>query len=107
MNMIDYGSGTEGDPWVLKTPSLGSEYQAWRDEAKAALVVQVGSTRLSYQLRCIDDLVAMLTTRGDWVTLGNADEGKPVVEGSVEGWARASQCIRGDFWVGCRRWPGD
>ena len=86
--MITYGSGTEGDPWVLKTPSLASEFQAWRDEAKAALVVQVGSTRLTYQLRCIADLVAMLKARGDWVALGNADEGKPVADGSVEAWAR-------------------
>ena len=88
MNMISYGSGTEADPWVLKTPSQSSEFQAWRDEAKAALVVQVSSTRLSYQLRCIEDLVAMLKARGDWVALGNADEGKPAADGSVEAWAR-------------------
>lgn len=85
--MITYGSGTEGDPWVLKTPSLASEFQAWRDEPKAALVVQVGSTRLSYQLRCVEDLHAMLKGQ-DWVALGNADEGKPVQDGSVEAWAR-------------------
>lgn len=85
--MITYGSGTEGDPWVLKTPSLASEFQAWRDEHKAALVVQVGSTRLSYQLRCIEDLHAMLKGQ-DWVALGNGDEGKPVQDGSVEAWAR-------------------
>ena len=85
--MITYGSGTEGDPWVLKTPSLASEFQAWRDETKAALVVQVGSTRLSYQLRCVEDLHAMLKGQ-DWVALGNADEGKPVQDGSVEAWAR-------------------
>lgn len=88
MNMITYGSGSAADPWVLKTPSLSSDYQAWRDEAAGALVVQVGTTRLSYQLRCIGDLAAMLAARGDWVTLGNADEGKPVAEGSVEAWAR-------------------
>ena len=88
MTMISYGSGSEADPWILKTPSLGSAFQAWRDEAKAALVVQVGSTRLSYQWRCIADLAAMLHARGDWVALGNADEGKPVVAGSVEAWAR-------------------
>lgn len=85
--MITYGSGTEADSWVLKTPSLSSEFQAWRDAEKAALVVQVGSTRLSYQLRCIEDLHAMLKGR-DWVALGNADEGKSVQGGSVEAWAR-------------------
>lgn len=87
MNMITYGSGTEGDPWVLKTPSHSSEFQAWRDEAKAALVVQVGTTKLSYQLRCIEDLHDWLQGQ-DWVALGNADEGKPVQDGSVEAWAR-------------------
>lgn len=30
----------------------------------------------------------MLRGRGDWMALGNADEGKPVQEGSVEAWAR-------------------
>ena len=88
MNRITYGNGTEDDPWVLKTPTFSSEFRAWRDAAKAALVVQVGSTRLSYQLRCIEDLHGMLGTRGGWVLLGNADEGKPVVDGSVEAWAR-------------------
>ena len=88
MNMITYGNGTRDDPWILKTPPGTSEFQAWRDEAKQALVVQVGTTQLSYQLRCIEDLHAMLKARGDWVSLGNADEGKPTPDGSVEAWAR-------------------
>lgn len=90
MTMITYGNGTEDDPWILKTPPLSSEYQAWRDEKTdpPALVVQVGKTRLSYQLRCIDDLHAMLRAADDWVPLGNADEGKPVKTGTVEAWAR-------------------
>lgn len=85
--MITYGSGSESDPWVLKTPSQSSEFQAWRDEAKGALVVQVGTTKLSYQLRSIEDLHLWLKGQ-DWVALGNADEGKPVQDGSVEAWAR-------------------
>ena len=88
MNMITYGSGTKDDPWVLKTPPQTSEYQAWRDEAAGQLVCMVGTTRLTYLARCLDDLSAMLKARGDRVLLGNADEGKPVVEGSVEAWAR-------------------
>jgi hypothetical protein len=90
MAKVTYGSGAADDPWILKTPSLSSDYQAWRDASLTppALVVQVGSTKLSYQLRCLDDLVAMLKERGDWVLLGNADEGKPVQDGSVEAWAR-------------------
>lgn len=90
MNTVTYGRGDKDDPWVLKTPSLSSEYQAWRDKTlePPALVVQVGTTQLSYHLRCIEDLRAMLKEKGGWVELGNADEGKPVKEGSVEAWAR-------------------
>lgn len=86
--MVSTGSGTKEDPWVLKTPPGTSEYQMWRDEAAGQLVCMVGSTKLTYQARCLEDLRAMLVARGDWVLLGNADEGKPVVEGSVEAWAR-------------------
>lgn len=87
---VTYGEGSKGDPWLLKTPSLASDYKAWRDESlnPPALVVQVGTTVLSYRLQCIEDLHAMLEARGDWVALGNADEGKPVQDGTVEAWAR-------------------
>ena len=90
MKIITYGSGTKDDPWILKTPSQTSDFQVWQDETAAPprLVVQVGTTQLSYQLRGIPDCVAMLKSRGDWVALGNADEGKPTPDGSVEAWAR-------------------
>ena len=91
MNTVTHGTGEKDDPWILKTPSQTSDFQAWRDQAAdpPALIVQVGTTRLSYQLRGIDDVVAMLEAHGDWVELGNADEGKPVKDGSVEAWARS------------------
>ena len=56
------GQGTRERPWVLNTPSGGSEYTAFRDETldPPALVVQVGKTELRYHLRCLDDLHAML-----------------------------------------------
>ena len=78
MTMTAAGSGTEADPWVLTTPPGKSEFEAWRDEQSdpPSLVVQVGTTQLRYQLRCIDDLHAMLKDQGDWVPLGNADEQK-------------------------------
>lgn len=84
------GSGTPDDPWVLTTPPGKSEFEAYRDPGAnpPALVVQVGSTELRYHLRCIEDLHAMLTERGDWVALGNADEQKPAEDGTVEGWGR-------------------
>ena len=84
------GSGAADDPWVLKTPPLTSDFKAWKDEAAKipALNVQVGATKLAYRLRALEDLREMLKARGDWVDLGNADEGKPVKDGSVEAWAR-------------------
>ena len=100
MGKVTYGAGTEDDPWILKTPSLTSEYQAWRDEdvKPPALVVQVGTTKLSYQLRCVDDLAAMLKKHGDWMALGNADEGKPVQSGTVEAWARDAKNPVGGYY---------
>jgi hypothetical protein len=51
------GAGTAADPWVLTTPPGGSTYTVYRDPDAdpPALVCQVGSTRLSYHLRAIDD----------------------------------------------------
>lgn len=88
--MAGPGAGTAGDPWILTTPPGSSEFRAWRDPAASppALVVQVGTTRLSYHLRGIEDLHAALRAHGDWMALGNADEGKPVQPGTVEAWAR-------------------
>jgi len=90
-HIVTYGSGTKDDPWQLQTPSLSSQYHAWRDPdaTPPALVVEVGTTRLSYRLEAIDDLARMLMERSDWVLLGNADEGKPVQEGTIEAWARS------------------
>jgi hypothetical protein len=100
MGTVTYGSGAADDPWILKTPSQTSDYRAWRDETAKppALIVQVGTTRLSYQLRGIADLQAMLKARGGWVDLGNADEGKPVKDGTVEAWARASDNPVGGYY---------
>ena len=85
------GEGTQDNPWVLRTPPGSSEYQMYRDEAATppALVCIVGSTTLSYQLRALDDLHAMLKAHGDWMPLGAADEQKPAAEGTVEAWARS------------------
>src|SRR3954463_2924941 len=86
------GSGTRDDPWQLQTPPGSSAYTMYRDEEAdpPALVCQVGSTQLRYQLRAIEDLHAMLKARGDWVPLGGADEQKPAAEGTVEAWGRAA-----------------
>lgn len=98
------GTGTKDDPWVLKTPPGTSEYRMWRDEEAdpAALVCQVGSSKLGYHLRCIEDLHAMLTARGDWVPLGSADEQKPAAEGTVEAWGRSPDNPVGG-WYGLKK----
>jgi len=86
------GSGTREDPWVLKTPPGTSEYTMWRDEEAdpPTLVCEVGSTKLGYQLRCIEDLHAMLKDHGDWMELGSVDEQKQAKDGTVEAWARSA-----------------
>jgi hypothetical protein len=98
------GSGTGDDPWTLKTPPGQSAFQIWRDESLAppALVCQVGKTQLSYHLRAIDDLHAMLKERGDWVPLGSADEQKPASDGTVEAWARSRDNPVGG-WYGLKK----
>jgi hypothetical protein len=70
----------------LKTPPGTSEYQMYRAESAdpPALVCVVGKTTLSYQLRALDDLHAMLKEHGDCMPLGAADEQKPAAEGTVE-----------------------
>ncbi|QAY72049.1 hypothetical protein ET445_00590 [Agromyces protaetiae] len=84
------GSGTKDDPWQLTTAPGSSAYTMCRDEASdpPELVCQVGSTKLRYLLRSIDDLHAWLLEQGDWVPLGAADEQKPAPDGSVEAWGR-------------------
>ena len=98
------GTGTPHDPWILTTPPGKSEFDAWRepDADPPALVVQVGSTKLSYQLRCIEDLHAMLVEHEDWMPLGNADEQKEAKPGTVEAWARSADNPVGG-WYGLRK----
>ena len=98
------GHGTKESPWELSTPSGGSTFTAYKDEAAAppALVVQVGKTQLRYRLRAIDDLHRMLSEHGDWMALGNADEQKPAAEGTVEAWGRSSENPVGG-WYGLKK----
>lgn len=85
-------SGTADAPWTLTTPSGRGTFEAWRDDAATppALVVQVGKTQLSYDLRCLDDLHAMLVAHGDWMELGSKDEQQETKDGTVEAWGRSS-----------------
>jgi hypothetical protein len=96
--------GTEANPWTLETPSGGSSYTMHRDEAHdpPLLVCQVGTTTLTYQLRCLDDLHQMLLDAGDWVPLGSTDEQKAAKDGTVEAWARSADNPVGG-WYGMRK----
>ena len=98
------GTGTKEKPWRLTTPSGTSQYQMYRDEAAdpPALVCTVGTTTLRYQLRCLDDLHAMLKKHGDWMALGSADEQKPAAEGTVEAWGRSTDNPVGG-WYGLKK----
>jgi hypothetical protein len=101
---MDVGAGTRDDPWVLNTPPGSSEYTMFRDESAEppALVCQVGSTRLTYHLRAVEDLHAWLVEQGDWVALGAADEQKPAADGTVEAWGRSADNPVGG-WYGLRK----
>lgn len=98
--MAAMGSGTKDDPWVLTTPPGSSEYTMYRDESAdpPTLVCQVGSTRLTYQLRCIEDLADMLRQHGGWMDLGATDEGKEPAPGTVEAWGRSPDNPVGGFY---------
>jgi hypothetical protein len=81
------GEGTKESPWVLKTPPGTADYTLYKDESRQPpiLVCTVGTTVLHYDLRCIEDLHAMLKAHGDWMELGSADEQKEAKEGDGGG----------------------
>lgn len=98
------GQGTKDDPWLLKTPPGTAEFTLYRDDTAdpPLLVCQVGSTRLTYLARVLDDLPAMLAAHGDWMLLGAADEQKEPAAGTVEAWGRAATNPVGG-WYGQRK----
>jgi hypothetical protein len=98
------GTGTAADPWVLRTPPGTAEYHLHRDDSvdPPLLICQVGSTRLTYLARVVEDMMAMLRAHGDWMPLGAADEQKPAAEGTVEAWGRSAENPVGG-WYGQRK----
>ncbi len=95
---------TKDNPWVLRTPPGTVEYTMHLGEKDGAqvLVCTVGTTTLYYDIRCIDDLHAMLKAAGDWVELGGADEQKPAKEATVEAWGRSPDNPIGG-WYGLKK----
>lgn len=98
------GTGTPEDPWQLTTPPGRSSYEMWRDDTvdPAVIVCQVGTTRLTYDARAIEDLHAKLVAHGDWMDLGGADEQKPAPDGTVEAWGRSADNPVGG-WYGTKK----
>lgn len=96
------GEGTPDKPWILATPSGGSEFSAFRNESlhPPALVVQAGKIELRYHLRCWT--ISTPCSRSTAMLLGSADEQKPAQEGSVEAWARSPENPVGG-WYGLKK----
>lgn len=92
-------NGTKDDAWQLLTAPGTSAYEMYVEGDE--LVCVVGSTRLKYKKRAIEDLAEWLTEQGDWVPLGGADEKKPAPDGSVEAWGRSESNPIGG-WYGTR-----
>jgi hypothetical protein len=101
--MTEMAAGTKDDPWVLRTPPGSSEYVMYRDaDDPDVLVCHVGTTKLTYRERAIEDLHAWLKEQDEWVLLGAADESKPAADGTVEAWGRSeSNPVNG--WYGLRK----
>ncbi|MGI8456605.1 MAG: DUF6855 family protein [Propionibacteriaceae bacterium] len=96
-------AGTTDEPWELRTPPGTASYIMYVDAADPeVLVCQVGSTRLTYQRRAIEDLHGWLIDHGDWVELGAADEAKSAKDGTVEAWGRSGENPVGG-WYGLRK----
>jgi hypothetical protein len=97
-------AGTKEDPWTLTTPPGSSEYTMYKDDSvdPPVIVCQVGSTKLTYQARAIEDLHNWLKEQGDWVPLGASDEQKAAADGTVEAWGRSESNPVGG-WYGTRK----
>ena len=98
------GIGNKDSPGQPTTRSGSSEYQMYKDESlnPPALVCTVGKTELRYDLRCLDDLHAMLKKHGDWMAMGSADEQKAAADGTVEAWGRSPKNPVGG-WYGLKK----
>lgn len=96
--------GTKDDPWRLSTQPGSSAYEMYRDQEADPneLICQVGSTKLLYLWRAVEDLHTWLIAQGDWVLLGASDEKKDPAPGTVEAFGRATDNPVGG-WYGLRK----
>lgn len=96
--------GSKDQPLELKTPPGTASYTLHIEEknSDAILVCTVGKTILHYDIRCIEDLAAMLKQHGDWILLGSKDEQQETETGTVEHWARSQDNPVGG-WYGLKK----
>lgn len=66
------------------------------------LVCTVGKTVLHYDIRCLNDLHAMLQSHGDWMLLGSKDKKVDTKPDTVEHWGRSSDNPIGG-WYGLKK----
>jgi hypothetical protein len=97
-------TGRPDNPWKLQTAPLTSEFTMHRDhrDGLPVLICTVGKMVLVYDARCIEDLHALLKSRGDWVELGSADEQKEAKPDTVEAWGRSPKNPIGG-WYGLKK----
>jgi hypothetical protein len=104
--MPDYRKkiGTKDKPLELTTPPGTASYtmHVVEKDGTDILVCTVGTTILHYDLRCIEDLAAMLKRHVDWMLLGSKDEKQDTNEGTVEHWARSNDNPIGG-WYGLKK----
>ena len=81
---------------ITRTGYEDALFSAWRDESAdpPALVVQVGTTQLSYHLSCLDDLQAMLAEHAQQrASLAAAADLAPSDDAERQTvWNRAARC---------------
>lgn len=96
--------GSKDQPLELKTPPGTASYTMHVEEKNgdAILVCTVGKTILHYDIRCLEDLAAMLKQHGDWMLLGSKDEKQETETGTVEHWARSQDNPVGG-WYGLKK----
>lgn len=103
---MDYRTtiGTKENPLTLKTPPLSSDYTMHVDEkdGRDILVCTVKKTVLHYDIRCLEDLHAMLLEYGDWMLLGSKDEKVETKPDTVEEWGRSEDNPIGG-WYGLKK----
>ena len=87
------GAGTPDDPWVLSTPPGKSQFEAYRDpdaEPRRWWSRSVPpNSAITFAASKI--FTHMLSERGDWMLLGNADEQKEAKPDTVEAWGRSPE----------------